>query len=361
MKIVDKHVAGNFFYIFPAMVIGIVTMICLITYVIDVFVVERYIPSNVKFYHLLYYYFMNTIASFNILIPFLAFLSTALLVLKMANRNEIIAIFTSGISYRRFTKIFFITAVFLMKIMLTCESWIIPEVNKIRERLDYEYFNIGSTQFGRNIHLKLSNGKIMYIRYFNKYSNQGYDVFIDEIVGLKLVSRLKAETITWNKERNVWVFHKWQNIQYCDTQDSITKGDKIEVYDIDIIPNDLIFDTDFQTKLNMDELNDICKRLADHGVDNKIFKIEQVKRVVRPLMLILVMLLGVLFYSDKKRSSNKSSIAIGFILACSVIISSIIAEDIAIYTTRNIYMIFFGPLIFFMILIYLIYRRKNIL
>ena len=361
MKIIDRHITGNFFYVFPSMVIGIVSMICIITYVIDVFVVERYIPSNVAFYHLLYYYLMNTIASFNILIPFLAFLSTALVVLRMSSRNEIIAVFCAGISYRRFTKIFFITAVFLMKVMLTCESWIIPEVNKIRERLDYEYFGIGSVKAGRNIHLKLSNGKIMYIKYFNKYSNYGECVFIDDIFDNKLISRLKANRIKWDKEKNVWIFYNWENREFGENNDKITKGDKIEVWDIDIIPNDLIFDTEFQTKLNMDELNEVCSRLEKHGVDNKLFKIEQVKRVVRPLMLILVMLIGVFFYSDKKRTSNKGSIAIGFILSCSIIISSIVAEDIAMYTTRNVYILFFIPLLLFSLLCFLIFRRKSLL
>ena len=358
MKIIDKHITGNFFYIFPSMVIGIVSMICIIAYVIDVFVVERYIPSDVAVYHLFYYYLMNTIASFNILIPFLSFLSTAFLVLRMSSRNEIIAVFCAGISYKRFTKIFFITAVFLMKVMLICESWIIPEVNKIRERLDYEYFGVGSTKSGRNIHLKLSNGKIMYISYFDKYTSKGTNVFIDDIVGIKLISRLKAEQIKWDDKKNVWIFYKWENREFGENSDKITKGDKIEVWDIDIIPDDLIFDTEFQTKLNMDELNEVCKRLKKHGVDNKLFKIEQVKRVVRPLLLILVMLIGVFFYSDKKRTSNKTSIAIGFILACSVIISSIVSEDIAMYTTRNVYVLFFTPLLLFSILCFLIYRRK---
>ena len=78
-------------------------------------------------------------------------------------------------------------------------------------------------------------------------------------------------------------------------------------------------------------------------------------------MLILVMLIGVFFYSDKKRTSNKTSIAVGFILACAIIISSIVSEDIAMYTTRNVYMLFFIPLILFSILCFLIFRRKTIL
>ena len=111
----------------------------------------------------------------------------------------------------------------------------------------------------------------------------------------------------------------------------------------------------------MDELNEVCSRLEKHGVDNKLFKIEQVKRVVRPLMLILVMLIGVFFYSDKKRTSNKGSIAIGFILSCSIIMSSIVAEDIAMYTTRNVYILFFIPLLLFSLLCFLIFRRKSLL
>ena len=357
MKILDKYIIKKFFTIFPVFIISLVTIICLITYVIDVFVLGNATTDRYGFFYTMYFYFISTVVTFNIIIPFLAFISSALISLQLANRNEIIAFFSVCVSYKRILKTYFLIAVFLFKIMFICECWIMPEINKIKENLDYEFLGISSKTIGRNIHIKLKKNRYMYIKYFSKYSNTGENIFIDTIINGKLISRLRTEKMSWNEERNTWDFYNWEKIEFDEKVDNITKGYKLEITNIQITPNDLIFDETFQSKLNLEELNIASDRLKKHGLNNRFFKIEQVKRICRPIILILVIMIGILLFSIKKREGNALNILLGLFMACFLIISSIICEDIAMYSTKNIYLIFMLPILIYCIINYLIYRK----
>ena len=330
--------------------------ICLITYIVDIFVLGNSSLQSLGFLKAMYYYFICTFATFNIIISVLSFISVALISMMMCDKNEIIACFSLGIEYRRFLKPFFISAVFLMKVMLIFEGWVIPEVNRIKEELDYKYFGIGSRLYGTNIHIKLKNNKYIYIEHFSKYSNTGRNVIIDTIIGRRLLSRFRAEKISWNVDRRMWVFNKWETREFDEFRDVVNSGDEIELSNIDLIPSDLVFDETFQTKLNSSSLNEFVSRLDSSGLDSKMFKIEQIKRVTRPLMVFLSTLVGILFYSRKRRGGSLLMVFLGFVVACGITVSSIIAEDLAIYSNVNIYVVFILPLLFFSLVNYLMYR-----
>ncbi len=356
MNNIDKYIIKKIFTVLPVFIVSLVFLICLITYIVDIFVLGNSNLQSVGFLKVMYYYFICTFATFNIIISVLSFISVALISMMLCDKNEIVACFSLGIGYKRFLKPFFISAVFLMKVMLIFEGWVIPEVNRIREELDYKYFGIGSRMYGANIHMKLKNNKYIYIEYFSKYSNTGNNVIIDTIVGRRLLSRFRAESISWNDDRCMWVFNKWESREFGESEDVVNSGDEIELSNIDLIPSDLVFDETFQTKLNSPSLNKFVSRLDKSGIDSKMFKIEQVKRVARPLMVFLSALVGILFYSRKRRDGNLLMVFLGFVVACAITVSSIIAEDLAIYSNLNIYAVFIVPLLFFSFINYLMYR-----
>ena len=356
MRRFDKYIIGKIFTILPVFIVTLICLICLITYIIDIFVIGNYSLQRAGFINAMYYYFINTFATFNIIISVLSFISVALISMRLCDRNEIIACYSLGIGYGRFLRPFFISAVFLMKIMLIFEGWIIPEVNRVREELDYKYFGFGGKSYGDNIHIKLKRNRYLYIEHFSKYSNTGENIVIDTIVAGKLISRFKAKSMKWNDNRGMWVFKEWESKEFGEFKDVINRGDEIELSNIEIIPADLVFDETFQTKLNTDMLNEFVDRLDKHGLNSKLFKIEQIKRVTRPILVFLSVLVGILFYSRKKRGGNTLVNFFGFIIASLITISSIVAEDIAIYSNMNIYMIFFLPLLFFSCINYLMFK-----
>ena len=94
MKILDKYIVKKFFTIFPIFIISLVSLICLITYVIDIFVLGNGTTERHGFFHTIYFYFVSTVVTFNIIIPFLAFISSALISLQLANRNEFVSFFS---------------------------------------------------------------------------------------------------------------------------------------------------------------------------------------------------------------------------------------------------------------------------
>lgn len=356
MKNLDKYIVKKIFTVLPIFIVTLICLICLVTYIIDIFVFGNISLQRVGFVKAMYYYFINTVATFNIIISILSFISVALISMRLSDRGETIAIFSLGVGYKRFLKPFFISAVFLMKVMLLFEGWVMPEINRIREELDYEYFGYGSKSYGNNIHIKLKNNRYMYIEHFSKYDNRGRNVIIDTIIAGNLISRFKAASIAWNEKRSMWVFNKWEDREFGDFKDVVNTGEEIELSNIEIIPEDLVFDESFQTKLNTVKLNEFVNRLDNHGLNSKLFKIEQIKRATRPFMVLLSVLVGVLFYSKKKRGGNSLMIVLGFIAAASITISSIIAEDLAIYSNININLVFIVPLLFFSAINYLMYR-----
>ncbi|MDP4665804.1 MAG: LptF/LptG family permease, partial [Flavobacteriaceae bacterium] len=113
------------------------------------------------------YYLDFTVHFANLLFPLFVFLSVIWFTSKMANNTEIIAILSSGVSYNRFLKPYFIGIGILAAVSLLMGMYLVPDASRGYNDFVYKYVSSTSPTNGQNIYRQINPNEIIYVNSFN--------------------------------------------------------------------------------------------------------------------------------------------------------------------------------------------------
>ena len=125
-----KKFLGTFFFS--------ISLILVIVIVFDISEkIDDFLESEAPLKAIIFDYYLNFIPFFaNLFSPLFIFIAVIFFTSKMANNTEIIAIYNSGMSFKRFLRPFIISSIFLATLSFILGSFIIPISNK--NRIDFE-------------------------------------------------------------------------------------------------------------------------------------------------------------------------------------------------------------------------------
>ena len=134
MNKIDRYIIKKFLVTFFYSLL----LLLLIVIVIDFSEkIDDFIQSNLSFFTIMSEYYLHFIPYFaNLFSPLFIFISVVFFTSRLADNSEIIAIFNSGMSFKRFLRPFIISAVFLSVLSFILGSYVIPISNKYR--IDFE-------------------------------------------------------------------------------------------------------------------------------------------------------------------------------------------------------------------------------
>ena len=114
-RYIIKKFLGTFFYS--------LLLLLLIVIVIDFSEkIDDFIQNDLSFFTIIYEYYLHFIPYFaNLFSPLFIFISVVFFTSRLAENSEIIAIFNSGMSFKRFLRPFIISAVFYQFYLLSWE------------------------------------------------------------------------------------------------------------------------------------------------------------------------------------------------------------------------------------------------
>ena len=138
MKLIDKYVLKRFLgsFFFVVLVIVAVIVVIDITEKIDDFGEHE----DLTLYSIIFDYYLNFIPFIaNMITPLTTFIATVFVTAKMAGHTEIIAILSSGVSFRRFMLPYLIGAIIIAAISFTLTGWEIPKSNKEKVKFEVQY------------------------------------------------------------------------------------------------------------------------------------------------------------------------------------------------------------------------------
>lgn len=150
-----------------------------------------------EYYPYFFIHYMNLFSSLIIFLAVLFFTS------MMAQRSEIIAILSNGVSFRRFTRPYMVVSTLLLVFSLVSNHYWVPEANK--RRIDFENKYIWPVHALDNTNLQIDDSTIVHYSRYSPLDNS--------------VSRLWVES--WKKDEN------GLNTMYKDMQVHIAKGDSM--------------------------------------------------------------------------------------------------------------------------------------
>ncbi len=328
LKIIDRYIIRKFlstFFISIVLIISIAIVIDLSEHL------TKFLDNHVPLQLIIFEYYANFIPYYTNLFLFLfVFISVIFFTSKMAAKNEITAILTSGISFFRLLLPYFYASFVVAALSWYLGNFVIPPANKKLVKFENTYFYKTSPYSTRNIHKQIKPGVFLYIQYFDSRNKVAHIFSIEKFVNNQLKSKLFAKYARWDSVKSKWIVYDYFIRNYHRTYDDMKFGKRIDTA-INIIPKDLESRQIDITTLNLPQLNEFIKEERLRGSENiNQYLLEKYKRTAYPFSTFILVFLGVTISSKKQKGGTGLNIGIGLTLSFAYIFLMQVSDQFSI-------------------------------
>ena len=332
MKLLDKYILKSLlstFFFVVLILLAVITVIDL-TEKMDKFAKAGVTSGQIADYYLDY---ISWIASF--ITPITMFIATVYVCARMAGHTEVIAMLSSGGSFRRFLLPFLVGASIIGGISFFLNGWIIPDSNKSRLEFEVQYIKNKYYFDKRNIHIQVAPDIYLYLQSYNNNSNTGYHFSLEKFKDNRLIEKLTANRIEWDSAKQKWTLRDYkirkidrvfetiskpespafQPPKMAISRDSLTSGTNL---DTALVIHPKEFESDYRKYdgMTMDELETYIKTLKARGSTGvEVYEVEKYTRYSAPFTILILVFMGVIVSSRKSRGGTGLQIAVGFLLS----------------------------------------------
>ena len=290
---------------------------------------DKFIKNNVSYIDILNYYYSFIPFIVSLVTPITSFIATVYVTAQLANRTELIAILSSGKSFKSIIKPFLYGSIIIASLSFVLNGFIIPHLNK--ERIAFELMYIKSPYYfsDKNVHFKIDEDSYLYLERYDNNMDIGYNVTIENFDNNKLKAKLFARQIIWKNDIDKWRLKSWRIRELYEDGEKINSGFEL---DTTLLVNPSDFDNNYRLSetFTINELNDFINLQQLRGADDiDLYKIEKYMRYAQPFTVILLVILGVVIASRKSRQGKGYLIALGFSFAFAFIISFVMSRAFA--------------------------------
>jgi lipopolysaccharide export system permease protein len=206
VKLLDKYILKRFlstFFFVVLILLAVITVIDL-TEKMDKFAKAGLEPGQIVEYYL---DFIPWIGS--LLAPITIFIATVYVCSRMAGHTEIIAMLSSGMSFRRILVPYFIGACLIGVLNFVLNGWVIPNSNKSRLAFELQYLKTKYYFDQRNVHIQVAPETYLYMQSYNNSNQTGYHFTLERFENNKLIEKLTANRIEWDSVKVKWTLRDW--------------------------------------------------------------------------------------------------------------------------------------------------------
>lgn len=328
MKILDKYLLKKFLitYVFAVFIIVLVIM------VID-FVEKNddFIQKNAPLRAILFQYYANLAPYWaNYISPLMIFISTVFFTAKLASHTEIVAILSTGTSFRRLMWPYFIGSSIVAVFSFAMVGWILPKANKIRIAFENNYVKEKFYFADRDFHMSVAPNTYAYLSSYNNESKTAYDFTLEKFDKNQLIEKLTARRIVWLDSIKKWQIYDYKIRKIGIMKDELKFGNTPIDTVLNMNPSDFESTHAIQETLSIPQLVKKINLLESRGSEGiEVFQIEFYQRFATPVAVIILSLMGLIVSARKARGGVGIQIAIGFMLAFVYILFYIMSKGIA--------------------------------
>ena len=280
---------------------------------------DEFLSKDVPIKAIFMDYYLNFIPHFaNLFSALFTFIAVIYFTSKMAYTSEIIAILSSGVSFRRLMRPFMVSAFVIMLFSYILGSYIIPPANKKRVNFRNTYISNRSVGLEENIHRQLSPGFFIYMKNYNTSNDVGHKFTIEKFVDRKLVSKLTSDYIKWDREDKKWTIFNYAIRDIDGYEETLTTGSRIDTT-LNMSPEDYRVVKSVVETMSSPTLNKEIKDLKLRGVNTTKFELEKHKRISQPFSAFILTIIGASLASRKVKGGLGLHLGIGILLSFSYI------------------------------------------
>lgn len=306
-------------------------------------------------------YYLNTIPYFaNLFSSLFVFISVIFFTSKLADRSEIIAMRSNGMSFKRILRPYIISALLIGLLNLTLGAYIIPHSNKIRTDFENQYIKKRQITMVDNVQLQVDTGVIAFFSSFNIQTKSGSGFCLDKFRNKKLVSHLTALRVQYDTiadRRYQWRIYNYNIRQLRGMHEKVTSGLEMDTI-IAVEPQDLLYTRNQQETMTTPEISEyIDKQRMRGSASVSTFEVEYHKRFASAFAALILTIIGVSLSCEKRKGGMGLSLGLGLALSFGYILFQTISASFATNGGWPPMLAVWIPNIIFSIVAFILYRR----
>ena len=350
-------------YIFKSFILTFFIALILIIGIVIIFDISEKIDDFVKneapLKAIIVDYYLNFIPYFiNMFSPLFVFITVVFYTSRQAANSEIIAILSSGVSYRRMLMPYMAAAAIITGLSLMLNLYVIPNSNATRLEFEQTYVKKRSAAKTRNIHYQIAPGEFVYVESFSQWNKTAYKFTLENIEDNRLVSKLSAESAQWDSTMDGWRLRRYVLRDYADgLEDRVQCGERLDTV-IALKLSDFYFNEKTVQTLSIKNLNALIETQKMRGDSNVMYaEIEKNNRYALPFSAFILTIMGVALSSRKKRGGIGWNLGLGIGLAFTYILFMRFSQMFVYAGTMSATIALWLPNVIFAIIPAILYKK----
>ena len=295
------------------------------------------------------------------LFPLFVFIAVIFFTAKMADRSEVIAILSSGVSFRRFLFPYWIGSVFLAGCLWLIYQFVLPRANAIWGTFEAKYVDYyapsDTRSFPQNYYFRLDSNSYAGIKYYDTTNKTGSNFFIQKFENNQLKYNLRADNIAWDTATKKWKMNNVMERFFTGGKESL-KHHSTLFMNYNFKPVDLRKDEYLKDRLPTPQLKELIRKEEMRGSEGiNALLVERYNRDAIPVSVIILSMIGATLSSRKVRGGSGFHLAVGVILS---VLYILFGRFSLVFATKGNFTPFLAawvPNIIFGLLAYYFYRR----
>ncbi|MFN9595224.1 MAG: LptF/LptG family permease [Bacteroidota bacterium] len=313
LNILDLYIVKKFLTTF----LFAIALIIMIAIVFDISEkIDDFIERKAPFESIVFDYYLKFIPYFaNLFSPLFIFISVIFFTSKMAAQTEIVAILSSGISFRRMLMPYMAVAALLACTSYYLNGWVIPDANKKRLAFENTYIKNPYVLKARNIHRQIKPGEFIYFESFNTIEKSGFRFTYEKFENLELKYKFSSNRLVWDSTGNKWRAENWFIRTIQKDQETFSSG-TIKDTTFGFLPEEFSTRDNNITTFDNQELDAFIADKRARGAEGIQFDmVERYRRSSFPFATFILTLIGVSLSSKKVRGGIGIQIGAGILLS----------------------------------------------
>jgi len=312
LKTLDRYIIrkflGTFFFA--------ITLLILLVIVFDISEkIDDFIKHEAPLGGIIFTYYINFLPYFvNLFMYLFTFIAVIFFTSKLAGNTEIVAMLSSGVSFRRLLRPYMIAASILTILSLLLTNFIIPYTNYGMLSFERRYIMNKKYVNDINIHKQIEPGTFAYVESYNIDKSEGFKFSLEKFDTSGLVFKIRAQRIFWDENSGKWFIENYESRRIRGMEETIRRGTIMDTV-IPLKPQDFTVDIEDEKIMSYGHLRQFIKEKKLKGdADVVAYEVKKYSRVAQPFATIILTLIGVSLSSRKKRGGIGINLGIGILL-----------------------------------------------
>lgn len=332
MKIIDRYIIRKFVGTLVFM-LGIISALFIVIDLNEKYTLIRENGFTIfdAFQQYYPFYLMWAVFSF---FSILIFIACIYFTSQMSNKSEIVAIHSSGVSFNRLTKPYWIVSGVIAAISLLMNHFGLPWANIRKNEFEIK-IPTGRIKDERmrdkKIAAEIAPNEFVFVESYSRISQRGntfYYLKLDS--NRRLEQEIIASDIAWiPSDTSYRIYNFYEKKVFPNGKQTLRKGTD-EKLKFNFTPDELLPEAYVAETMNSIELNAfIDKEIRKGSASVDAYKLELYQRTSLPISIIVLTFLGLTLASKKKRGGIGLNLALGLVLAFVYLFSFTVLKNIA--------------------------------